>query len=189
MKNEIRFAYVRDSANENRVVTLAWTQKPDGDKLDVRYAFAANRVASPPKHPERIKSNVPKHHDRHCRKIGRAVAAGRLKKAETCGRNLLAADRPVLESIVDDYLSSYDELTGRLYGWLKHNNGWLKHNISPTRLGEIESLSIETLKKVLDAAEKVKRTLTLRRTVKEVFERTKRDWNRTGVEGEIGLVS
>ena len=169
MTDEIKFAYLRDPVNSNRVVTLAWTQKPDGDKLDVQYAFAVNRVASPHNHPERIKSGVQKHHDRHCKKIGRAVAKGRYQQdsAETCGHNLLTLNKSVVEAIIDDYLSIYEDLNKKISCEIRReeiDNGPIEYAV------EYESHIRWRLRRVLQ----LKKLLSLRKTVKEVFERIKK---------------
>ena len=173
MNDKIKFGYLKDPANPNRVVTLAWTQTSLGDKLDVRYAFAINRVASPRNRPEKVKSGLQKHHDRHCKKIGRAVAAGRHAQnvAETCSHNLFDADKPVLVSIVDDYLSVYDWLTEKLSEEIEA--GPTEHDISLHTL-------IMTRRSQAARNRKLKKLLSMRKSVKEVFERTKK-WR----EGQV----
>lgn len=78
--DHINYAYVRDPANNARVVTIAWMKcsdvEPDDDPA-IRYAIAVNKLVGPRRNPE---LQIPV--DKHCKRIARMVAGGRLKSGD-----------------------------------------------------------------------------------------------------------
>jgi hypothetical protein len=101
MENEaVHYEYLRDPANKLRVVTFAWRRTVDA----IEYAFAVNRVVSPPGHPDvTISTKEQRFYDPHNREQARLTTTRRLNSKRRRRLILKHPDNPVLGAIVADF--------------------------------------------------------------------------------------
>lgn len=99
-ESSVQFEYLYDPANELRVVTFGWRR--DGEKA-VEYAFAVNRVVSPPDKPDvMISTREQRFYDQHNFKTARLTVMRRLNSKRK--RRIVIGERgSVLEYIIDNF--------------------------------------------------------------------------------------